>query len=270
MTPSDPDTGPKSPAPDDLVDALLREHARLGNLDDEGLLASIRARTVARPLATVEFAAPRLRPRATSRRDWLQIAAIVALSLTVLGLFLSQRAVAPQSRASQTHRLVSLAPETVTATVQTDLPAPAGQIAPLPASATDLPLSLAVVSVSAQSQSHPAPGRLLYEGDVVLHHPDFILTADRIELTAAGDEADAPVNAFVAHGEGIRVEKRTTAGLLEVAHATQATYDPAGGRLILAGGPTLTAGNSFVQPRSADGIIVLRANGFEVIEGQIP
>lgn len=263
-------------ASDLLTDALLREHARLGNLDDEGLLASIRARTVARPVVAVGVPAPRLLPR-TSRREWLQVAAIVALSLTVLALFLSQRSVdrLSASRAVSSHRLVNLSPAPVTARVQADQPeaaAPGASLAEThPGFVADpeiRSLRLDAFSVSAQSQSHLASGWLVYEGEVVLRHPDFTLTADRLELASRGAGADAPVNAFVARGPGVRIEKRSAAGTIEVARADRATYDPEGGRLILAGGPTLSAGNSFVQPLTAGGVIVLRADGYEVIERQ--
>jgi hypothetical protein len=270
MNPSDSESHPATTPQDRLTDALLREHARLGSLDDEGLLATIRARTVARPSSVTDFPAPSQRPRTTTR-EWMQIAAIVALSLTVLGLFLSQRRVAQETRAGKMHQLVSHPKADVTATVRVepdtaDSPSLAkthpGVVSPPDVRA----LTLAEFSVSAESTFQLAPGRLIYEGDVVLHHPDFTLKADRLELTSTDGADNAPVETFVARGEGIEIEKRSANGSIEIARASQATYDSDGGRLILAGGATLSAGNSFVQPLTTAGVIILRADGYEVIE----
>lgn len=112
-------TEPEHDSRDALTDALLREHARLGNLDDEGLLAAIRGRTVARTALPVEFSAPRLRPRTTTR-EWLQIAAIVALSLALIGVLFTNQVGSNAARTEQTHQLVTLPPAPVTVKVDTE------------------------------------------------------------------------------------------------------------------------------------------------------
>lgn len=271
MNPNLPESDRPCPADEALADALLREHSRLGSLDDEVLLANIRLRTVAKPVAAGEpRASSRVRSR-TSAREWVQIAAIVALSLTVLGLFFSQRRIEKAWRTEQAqHSMAPVDPE-ITATVQSDVRSKSGptlaQSHPGVVSKPDIrTLTLADLSVEAQSISHLAPGLLVYEGDVVFRHPDFVIKADRIDLTSSGPNRDDPVKSFVARGEGVEIEKRSANGAVEIARAAEATYDADAGRLILAGGPTLSAGNSFVQPITSDGVIVLRPDGYEVIE----
>jgi hypothetical protein len=255
-----------------LMDALLTEHARLGSRDDESLLAAIQARTTGRAVIAVDFAAPRRqqlpRPR-TSMREWLQIAAIVVLSLSVLGLFLTLRQVERQS--GNTHQLISVAPgqeERSLRVIIQDEPDTVARPDTNVVTAEEIRRAvLAEFSVEAEHQSQLAPGLLVYEGGVVLRHPDFVLRADRLELSSSGAQADAPFGAFVASGKSLEIEKRNaSSGSLDVARAERATYEAKGGRLILSGGATLSAGKSFVQPYSPAGEIVLRPNGYEVIE----
>lgn len=179
---------------DALVDALLREHARLGRTDDESLLAAVHARTVARPAPTrvVELPAlapaPRPKPRVPVR-EWLQIAAVVALSVTLLGLFLSNREVPRAERHAQTFQLVSrpltavAVPSDVTRSGlispaptpprpgDVSLPglgldrglAPSGDVAFPEAADPVNTVLLAEFSVSAETLLQPSPGRLVYE-----------------------------------------------------------------------------------------------------------
>ncbi len=298
MNPTDPIQPPRPDGGDPrdaLVDALLREHARLGRADDEGLLAAVRARTVARPVPTRVVDLPALAPTPLPKprvpaREWLQIAAVVTLSLTLLGLFLSTREVPRAERNAQTFQLVSRpltavavpsdetrsglispAPTATPRLGEVSLPGLDGRIAgagsvAFPAGSDPVnSVLLAEFSVSAETLLQPSPGRLVYEGGVILRHPDFTLKADRLEL--ASEPGDSKVGAFVAEGGDLKIEKRSPNGGVEIARATSATWDPDGGRIILAGGPpTLSAGNSYVRPASSDGIIVLRSDGFQVIE----
>lgn len=269
MKPSAPEYSQNSE--DALMDALLAEHARLGGRDDESLLDAIHARTAGRAVIAVDFAAPRRqlpRPR-TSMREWLQIAAIVVLSLSVLGLFLTLRQV--ERHSGNTHQLMSVAADQEERSLRViiqDEPDPATKASPNAVTAGDIRRAvLAEFSVEAEHQSQLAPGLLVYEGGVVLRHPDFVLRADRLELSATGGQADAPFGAFVASGKSLEIEKRNAgSGALDVARAERATYEAKGGRLILSGGATLSAGKSFVQPYSPAGEIVLRPDGYEVIE----
>ena len=109
--------------------------------------------------------------------------------------------------------------------------------------------------------------RLVYEGDVVVKHPDFTLKADRLELASASVRGkERLVGGFVASGDEIEIDRYSIAGALEYAKAQQVTYTPRGGALILEGTPSLSSGSSFVVPENVDGVIVLRQDGFQVIE----
>lgn len=251
-------------APDALTDALLREHVRLGNLDDEGLLAAVRARTVARPLVLAEV--PSFRPasqrpkRRATLREWVQVAAIVALSLTVLGLFLSQQKV--KRVTGKTHQLMVVSvPDkpSLRVVIQDQNAEPEPPKAGLITAADIRAAVLAEFSVSAESESEIAPGLVVYEGGVVLRHSDFVLKADRLELNAAGAESDSPVRSFTASGGDVSIEKRTTDGVVEVARADRATYEARGGRLVLTGGASLsTSQHRSLQPYTVGGEIELQ------------
>ncbi|MCB1065179.1 MAG: hypothetical protein KDN20_19970 [Verrucomicrobiae bacterium] len=293
---TDPTIRPTEGDPRDaLVDALLHEHARLGSADDESLLAAIHSRTVAKPAPTRVVELPGLNvlspvPRKTSMREWLQIAAVVALSVALVGLFLANRSIPlAEQRNEQTFQLVS---RPLTAVVVASDEVRAGIITPyasnpnlgeiaLPHLDNEIATSnsfaspgnhdpvntalLAEFSVSAETLLQLSPDRLVYEGEVILKHADFTLKADRLELASA--PGDSRIGSFVAEGGELRIEKRTSNGHVEVARATSATWDADGGGIILAGGPpTLSAGNSYVRPSSSGGVIVLRADGYQVIE----
>ncbi len=282
-----------------LTDALLREHARLGVADDEPLLDAIRARTVERPLATRIVQLPGVQlpsRRRTSAREWMQMAAAVTATLLLVGLFLSRQRVEQPQRNEQTFQLVSR-PITAVA-VPTDSSGPRTKTPPpatspslvdlsLPPFADALPDSgdlafvvpapiatdpasaelLAEFSVSAEKILRLAPDRLVYEGGVILRHPEFTLQADRVELAGLHPDHHTHVGGFVAEGAEVKVEKVTTGGRVETALATSATWDLDQGGLVLAGGPpTLSSGAGFVRPVSAEGLIVLRSDGFQVIE----
>ncbi len=299
MTSPSEQNPPPGDAEQALTDALLREHARLGSADDESLLAAVRARTVDRPVATrvVDLPAstlPRSRRR-TSAREWMQLAAAVILAFGLVGLFLSRHSVNRETRSEQTFQLVSrpltaIAVPSDSTGPNSRKPEPAaadlGASITLPDLAGSLPGSgdlvfgsnqtttdpasedlLARFSVSAEKILQVSPDRLVYEGGVILRHPEFTLRADRLELSRLGAEEESRVEAFVAEGSDLKVEKRASDGGVEIARATSATWDASQGGLVLAGGPpTLSAGASFVRPASTDGVIVLRTDGYQVIE----
>ena len=290
---------------DALIDALLVEHARLGQGDDEAMLKAIRLRTVDQPapsrvveLVAHDGQAPAR--RRVSRGEWLKIAAVVAVSLSVLGILLSQSQVGGKSssdptRNEQTFQLVSRPHVTVAFPDPTprtgellSTARPVGEISlpALPGAGTPEeivlraefsniattvsdPVSdelLAEFSISAEKLYALPSDRLVYEGKVVLRHPEFTLEADRLELEASDE--NTRVGTFLAEGANVTIEKSLPTGETEVAHGTSARWDATnGGSLILAGGPpTLSAGDSFVRPQSSDGYIILRADGYQVIE----
>ena len=303
-------SSPDSQSPSDrnpreaLIDALLVEDARVGRGNDEAMLAAIRSRTVDQPVATrvVELVPHDSQPRPRQRvapREWLKIAAVVTVSLSVLGLvlFQSPTGIDLSPRTEQTFQLVSHPPHAVAVSLSggnpevamrfpqaTRVQAGPGEIsipslAPLdsgseglsgsfPGTAPRDPISdvlLAEFSISAEKLYELPSERLVYEGKVILRHPEFTLEADRLELSAPED--GERVGTFVAEGEELRIEKRLPTGGTEIARGTFATWDADEGGIILAGGPpTLSAGNSFVSPQSSDGVIILRADGYQVIE----
>lgn len=284
-----------------LTDALLREHARLGTADDESLLAAVRARTVERPAATRIVDLPVSRHEAhrrTSAREWMQMAAAVTIAFALVGLFLSRQSVNHSGRSEQTFQLISqqeTLPRLTAVAVASDSAASPGR-EPVPAepelggftfpnlvgvdsvdsetifapSESADPASqelLAEFSVSAERILQVSPDRLVYEGGVILRHPDFTLEADRLELSRLDDESGSRIDAFVAEGAAVTVEKKSADGVTEVARASTATWDARRGGLVLAGGPpTLNAGASFVRPVTSAGVIVLHPDGYQVIE----
>ena len=289
-----------------LTDALLREHARLGTADDESLLAAVRSRTVERPAATrivdlpVMPVARHEAHRRTSAREWMQMAAAVTIAFALVGLFLSRQSVNHTGRSEQTFQLISqqeslprltavaIASASDSATGPGREPVPAepelgGFTFPnlvgvdsidsetifAPSESAD-PASeelLAEFSVSAERILQVSPDRLVYEGGVILRHPDFTLEADRLELSRLDDEIGSRIDAFVAEGAAVTVEKKSADGVTEVARASTATWDARRGGLVLAGGPpTLNAGASFVRPATSAGVIVLHPDGYQVIE----
>ena len=124
------------------------------------------------------------------------------------------------------------------------------------------------ISVAADRTTHQEGDQtVVYEGEVRLTHPDFRLTADRLEFSKRGGGEQEHFGAFVATGDVVRVEKRTPAGTVQVAEGLQVSYDADGGTLTLSGGPPrLQTGGGQVVPDSLGGAIVLRQDGFQVIE----
>lgn len=299
-SPDPSDDAIKSDPRQRLTDALLREYARLGGGADEPLLAAIRARTVDRPLATrvieLPFSPLPAARRRASAREWMQMAAAVVASLLLVGLFLSRQPVEQPQRSEQTFQLVShpvtavaepsdffsprtkspppASPPTLGTLTQPPLheafPDSGALVFVAPGHTTTDPASaelLAEFSVSAEKIIRLAPDRLVYEGGVILRHPDFTLQADRVELAGLSSDHQARVDGFFAEGVELKVEKSNAQGHVEIAHATSATWDADQGGLVLAGGPpSLSSGAGFVRPVSVDGLIVLRADGFQVIE----
>lgn len=287
-----------------LIDALIVEHARAGRGNDEAMLATIRSRTVDQPAPTrvVELVPHESQPlprRQVDPREWLKIAAIVTVSLSILGmvLFQSPAGITSPDRTEQTFQLVSLPLESVAVSVDeghlaakarlpevarvsstpgeisvpglTPLASGGGALSgSVPLADSRDPVSdvlLAEFSISAEKLYELPSDRLVYEGRVILRHPEFTLEADRLELAAPED--GERVGTFVAKGDDLRIEKHLPAGGTEIARGTSATWDANGGSIILAGAPpTLSAGNSFVRPQSSDGFIILRADGYQVIE----
>jgi len=266
---------------DPLTEALLSEHARLGTASDEGLLATVRARTieVPGPMESVTVARAHF-----GWADWSKVAAMVTIALGALWLVLQMGADKPVSngeRSEHTLRLVVI-PQTAPG-----IPSVTGENrgeVKVPKSAepqdagmsfenfnlADLSLStelLSEFSVSAEKISEAQDDRLLvYEGDVLLKHPDFTLKADRLELAADVRDGERLVGGFVASGDEIEIDRFSAAGGMEVAKAREVTYSPEGGALILRGGASLSSGANSVRPRSEAGAIVLFQDGYQVIE----
>ena len=288
-----------------LIDSLLREHARLGRADDVGLLATIRARTTEKPSTTGGFDRSR---RHVGAAEWLKVAAVVMVALGLLWLVLPKGPIFERQRPEHSFTLlVTPVAEPVydesPVRESPDFPRP-GREAPLDRPGVgsghfelvDLDLDrfglessenqysgytddfeinvlsaalLSEFSISAEKIMKGAGAdRVVYEGNVILKHPDFELRADRIELAAAS--VKKAVGAFVATGDQIEVSRRASSGAMQSARAQQVTYDARGGSLILEGGPpTLSAGASYVVPQSVSGMIVLRPDGFQVIEDPV-
>ncbi|MCP5541632.1 MAG: hypothetical protein H7A53_00075 [Akkermansiaceae bacterium] len=291
------DNGPDHPQSQDesLLDALLREHARLGSCDDEGLIASVRALTVDKP-------EPLRRPLPAKARfgaaDWMKAAAAVMISLGLLWLVLAKGpalhredgaaarvetvfqlrvlpadtedpGLSPSHRSSAKRSAVAGAiaqgPEAPVITGVAPGAPDAAFVNGNPDSVTGE--LLAEFSVTADSIFRsPENDRLVYEGGVIVKHPDFVLKADRIEFEA-GTVGDDRIDTFVARGRAIEVNRHAAGGALEIASARVVTYRAEGGLLTLSGGPpSLKIGPNLITPLTAEGEIVLRNDGFQVID----
>ena len=270
---------------DPLTEALLSEHARLGTANDEGLLATVRARTI-------EVPGP-MEPVSVTKAhfgwaDWAKVAAMVTIALGGLWLVLqmgTDKPVVSGERPEHTLRLVVIpqAKPGVPSVAREDrgqVKVPDSRGAEQEAGMSfenfelaDLSLStelLSEFSVSAKKISETRDEKfLVYEGDVLLKHPDFTLKADRLELAADLRDGERLVGGFVASGDEIEIDRYSAAGGMEVATAREVTYSPEGGALILRGGASLSSGNSFVRPENPEGAIVLLQDGYQVIEAAL-
>jgi len=268
-----PDPKDLSPAEDRLMDALLSEHARLGQTSDEELVANILRQTI-HASVIVPMASPL--PLRTSRHvsrpffgrsDWLKAAAMVA-GIAFLGalllkgiktkepgplavfpsskrqeqvfqLVIQETTDAKQQGVARTHATtaylstqageVVTAPFEIKASVLDSLDsvdslklADSGQPALFGPSVTSHPKPRPVFTLAANESSRNRE-EMIYRGDVVLTHHDFILKADSIVVDKSGALLNAS-NASLTHRAG--------------AYQTQAkavTFSPASGELIARG-----------------------------------
>ena len=125
-----------------------------------------------------------------------------------------------------------------------------------------------------------------FTGDVVLNHPAFNLTSDRLEVflndeedgsSVAANPAPAkegdkkpPFKRAVATGSMVKIERINPSGEVEVAFARRADFDGITGDVVLSGGPPeLQTGKLHVNPTGTNAKIYLLANGKYTVEGNV-
>ena len=121
---------------------------------------------------------------------------------------------------------------------------------------------------------------LTFTGNVVLQHPSFNLTGDKLVIylnddqpmgangAAAADDNDAPFKKAIATGGMVEIVRRGLDGKTQIAKARKATYDGATKDMTLSGGPpTLQSGSGLINPSSPQAVIILKGNGRHEVKG---
>jgi lipopolysaccharide export system protein LptA len=123
-----------------------------------------------------------------------------------------------------------------------------------------------------------------FTGDVVLNHPAFNLTSDRLDVflndeeeggTSAANPASGaeggkkpPFKRAVATGSMVKIERINPSGEVEIAFARRADFDGITGDVVLSGGPPeLQTGKIHVNPTGTNAKIYLLANGKYTVDG---
>ncbi len=295
-----PFESPLESARDQLVDALLREHARLDGADDNALIGAVLARTTEKPAAIVPFPRAKAAPP-TSPGDWCRIAAAVALTVAGALFLLSRGAVSqrepaapgndqqvfrfvtaeedpPMDRAGQTKRRLIVSAEPVPLgeallSLEEHALFPIGiEFAGVDLSAPDptfersilrLPASSKVRStfVLACNESKIEGRQVTYTGDVVLQHAKFVLRADSLSIRE-GNRTTLPVLA----AENASLVH--AGGAFETA-ADNISYDPGTGKLVATGVRSLVS-HGAEQPMGQAGARVVFEEDGDIIEGPEP
>lgn len=250
----------ESPA-DNLAEALIREHARLGSRDDEELISRILVRTFGKS-ATAPVNPSNVQKMTT--REWVQMGTAVAAVIAVLLLALSMLQFRNGRTSDTFHMTVEFveepSDEVELTTVTNVSPArksarpfrndyyPRIEIGDAVSSVTiedqDFNLvthfersfkSLPVKATRNESftitsdKSTHLGNEILYEGEVIMKHRDFVLTAAILRLVASEtDSSQTP--AFVAEIAEIRHRASSS-----VATAALVVFDTASGSLIASG-----------------------------------
>ncbi len=252
-----------------LADALLHEHARLGTSDDEELISRILVRTVNKTNA-----AP-VSPAAAHRmavREWMQlggaVAAVIALLLIALSMF-NVRDGASSDTFHMTVKFVEAAEGDIQV-ASVDLPKPdqkparpfQGQVLPqvvngeTVSSVTIEDQDFNLITYFEQSfKSPPAKatridsitiiaGRstrdgdeLIFEGNVIVTHHDFVLKTDSLRLVTASQKS-GQVPSFIA--EFAEISHLATNSK---ASARKVVFDTATSSLVAHGVVSLTGAN---------------------------
>jgi len=209
-----------------LADALLREHARLGDRDDEVLVRRVLQATVDKPARLATRPAPRV-----ARREWVQVAlgaaAVITLVAAILSLWTVGESPEPHTfrltvRFAESSRPVGdIPPREDAAIASSGQRSPATSIPPRPAGETIASVTLEdtefnrvshydneesvlpnssreeTLTITAEEIRPVPPGRageresVHYRGNVVVTHDDFVLRASAVDVFPAGEEGNA-------------------------------------------------------------------------------
>jgi len=280
-----------NPQSEALSDALLREHARLGSGDDEELISRILVQTVNK--ATTAPVTPAAAPR-MAVRDWIQLGGVVAAVIAVLLISLSMFNVRNGASSDTFHMTVKFVEATKDIQVAAvDLPKPdqksarpfQGQILPQvvngetvssvtiedqdfnlithfeqsfkspPAKATRID-SITIIA----GENNRDGDELVFEGNVIVTHHDFVLKAHSLRLQVT-DQESGRVPSFTA--EFAEISHLATNSK---ASAKNVFFDTATSSLVAQGVNSLTTSDGNIpDPALVGGQLVFQGENLKVI-----
>lgn len=243
--------GPES-ASDRLVDAALREHARLGAAgSDEELVLRVLRETVHRESGR--------RRRSAERHSFAlaagAAAAVVGLVLVTLSSLRVERSA--DRRSDELSFVVSVVPDPgrealpVAATTVVAKSDPA--IAALPPSA----VRLEDLRITAD-RGRTSGGGFIYEGDVLVEMASLRIEAASVRLGASGGRGQLET---ALHADRVRVVRNEPSC---VAEADRLSFDPATGRMVLTGVTRLETEAGLLAHFDPGDRLVLSGTGFTV------
>ncbi len=115
-----------------------------------------------------------------------------------------------------------------------------------------------------------------FDGQVVVHHPTFVMESDELEVLLnpvddQGNESSGGDPGFkkaIATGAMVIITRSNENGDPQIGKARKAEYDALTEEIILTGGPpTLQSGQSLVAPKGDGAMIILRQNGLYETRG---
>ena len=252
---------------DQVTEALLEEHARLGTGRDEELVAAVLSETIEASRKVVPFA-PQPKPPASSVGDWIKVAAIVVAFVGSAVFLLSrsprETANSGAERTQETFHFVikvvdptksgsETAPKKklrsgVAGPSRESLPVAIGHTGPgvdglelaeadlsppgqqFGQSIEDLPAiaSMRASFMVASNETAKVNDRVTYSGDVVLNHEEFTLQADSLVMEKEDEKDEIPV----LSAKNARLIHRE--GVYETT-ARSIFFDPETGELVASG-----------------------------------